>query len=68
MYSLLKKEVIELTMIVESTTTGKNTGPHTKKREMYKDDGTHITSLFAKKAVNDATFIILPYGALIKNE
>ena len=43
-------------------------GPHTKKRKMYEDNVTHVISLFAEKTVNDATLIMLPCGALIKNE
>ena len=36
-------------MTIESATTGKKTGPHTKKRKIYEDNVTHVTSLFAEK-------------------
>ena len=68
MQSLLKEEIMELTMAVESVSTGKKTGPQTKKRKLLEDNVTHVLNVFDEKTVNGVEFMVLPCDALIKKE
>ena len=51
---------------VEAATTGKKTGPQTRKRKVGSNE--HIFDKFEEKTIDGGEFIELPCGALIRKE
>ena len=68
MQCLLKEEIMELTVELESATAGKKTGPQTRKRKLQGDVVSHVSNTFPEKTVDGVEFMMLPCGTLIKKE
>ena len=67
--SLLKKDIMELTLQVEAGTTGEKTGKQTKKRERDSDEGMRfITTTFGTEVIDDEQYTVLPDNSLINSK
>ena len=68
MQCLLKKEIMEGTVMLESETTGKKTGPQTNKRRVGSDNIDHIISHSDERTIYGVEYIVLTDGALLKKK
>lgn len=65
MQSLLNEKIMELTLLIQSKTTGKKTGPQTRKRKRSDDNVENIATIFSETTVDEEDFIVLTNGERI---
>ena len=67
--SLLKPEIMKLTLEVEAGTTGKKTGKQGNRHERDSDrEMTYITTNFGAEAIDDEQYIVLPDNSLLNSK
>ena len=66
--NLLKRDIMDLTLLVEDQTTGKKTGTQTNKKKLSPDNSEHVLTRFPEKTIDGIDFFVLDCGALIPLE